>query len=172
MSVSIENKLAQIGVSKNLRAEYKTSESERTVYLNNGTEFQIYIKNPYQDHLGIKIYVNDKYVGNMLVLRPGQSVWLERFLDNDSKFLFSTYEVENTAEMHYAINKNGRIKLQFYHEREQSYNCYPSATINSSGKIYNVDTTLYSTVFNDVTSVANTISSLDLSFTIINPPES
>ena len=118
MSVTINDSLARIAISKNLIKEYKSSDSQRTVYLKNGTEFQIYLKNPYQSHLGVKIYVNNKYIGNMLVLRPGQSCWLERYLNENSKFLFSTYEVENSAEMKYAIKQNGIVKLEFYHEVE------------------------------------------------------
>ena len=118
MSVTINDSLARIAISKNLIKEYKSSDSQRTVYLKNGTEFQIYLKNPYQSHLGVKIYVNNKYIGNMLVLRPGQSCWLERYLNENSKFLFSTYEVENSAEMKYAIKQNGIVKLEFYHETE------------------------------------------------------
>lgn len=118
MSVTINDSLARIAISKNLIKEYKSSDSQRTVYLKNGTEFQIYLKNPYQSHLGVKIYVNNKYIGNMLVLKPGQSCWLERYLNENSKFLFSTYEVENSAEMKYAIKQNGIVKLEFYHEVE------------------------------------------------------
>lgn len=122
MSVTINDQMARIAISKNLIKEYKGSDSERTVYLKNGTEFQIYLKNPYQSHLGIKIYVNNKFIGNTLVLKPGQSCWLERYLNENSKFLFSTYEVENTAEMKYAINQNGRVKIEFYHEVERYTN--------------------------------------------------
>ena len=118
-NVLTKDALAKIAIAKNLIKEYKNSNSERTVYLNDGTEFQIYLKNPYQTHLGIKIYVNNKSIGgNMLVLRPGQSVWLDRFIDENSKFLFSTYKVEDTGEMRYAINSNGKVKIEFYHEKE------------------------------------------------------
>ena len=116
-----KDELAKIAISKNLIKEYKSSNSERTVYLNDGTEFQIYLKNPYQTHLGIKIYVNNQVIGsNMLVLRPGQSFWLDRFLNDNKKFLFSTYNVENTAEMKYATNNNGKVKIEFYHEKEET----------------------------------------------------
>ena len=115
-----KDELAKIAISKNLIKEYKSSNSERTVYLNDGTEFQIYLKNPYQTHLGIKISVNNKSIGNMLVLRPGQSFWLDRFLNDNKKFLFSTYDVENTAEMKYATNNNGKVKIEFYHEKEET----------------------------------------------------
>ena len=116
-----KDELAKIAISKNLIKEYKSSNSERTVYLNDGTEFQIYLKNPYQTHLGVKIYVNNQVIGsNMLVLRPGQSFWLDRFLNDNKKFLFSTYNVENTAEMKYATNNNGKVKIEFYHEKEET----------------------------------------------------
>lgn len=118
-NVIVKDALAKIAISKNLIKEYKSSESDRTVYLNDGTEFQIYLKNPFQNHLGIKIYVNNKSIGNMLVLRPGQSFWLDRFVNENSKFLFSTYHVENTGEMRYAINNNGKVKIEFFHEKEQ-----------------------------------------------------
>jgi hypothetical protein len=132
-NVITKDDLAKIAISKNLIKEYKSSDSDRTVYLNDGTEFQIYLKNPFQNHLGIKIYVNNKSIGNMLVLRPGQSFWLDRFVDQNSKFLFSTYQVEDTGEMRYAINNNGRVKIEFYHEKEQVY-VNPSITwINHNG---------------------------------------
>lgn len=115
-----KDELAKIAISKNLIKEYKSSNSERTVYLNDGTEFQIYLKNPYQTHLGIKISVNNKSIGNMLVLRPGQSFWLDRFVNENRKFLFNTYEIENTAEMKYATNNNGKVKIEFYHEKEET----------------------------------------------------
>lgn len=118
-NVITKDELAKIAISKNLIKEYRSSNSERTVYLNDGTEFQIYLKNPYQSHLGIKISVNNKSIGNMLVLRPGQSFWLDRFINENRKFLFNTYEIENTAEMKYAVNNNGRVEIEFYHEREE-----------------------------------------------------
>lgn len=118
-NVIAKDALAKIAISKNLIKEYKSSESDRTVYLNDGTEFQIYLKNPFQNHLGIKIYVNNKSIGNMLVLRPGQSFWLDRFVNENSKFLFSTYQVEDTNEMRYATSQNGKVKIEFFHEREQ-----------------------------------------------------
>ena len=119
MSVIIKDELAKIAIAKNLIKEYKNSNSERTVYLNDGTEFQIYLKNPFQYHLGIRISVNNQSIGNTLVLRPGQSFWLDRFLNDNKKFLFSTYKVENTPEMKYAISNNGKVKIEFYNEKEE-----------------------------------------------------
>ena len=122
MSVIIKDELAKIAIAKNIVKEYKNSNSERTVYLNDGTEFQIYLKNLFQYHLGIRISVNNQSIGNMLVLRPGQSFWLDRFLNDNKKFLFSTYKIENTPEMKRAISNNGVVKIEFYRENEQVYN--------------------------------------------------
>lgn len=116
MNVQTEERLANIAISKNIIKEYKTNEFDRVVYMNDGTEFQIHIKNPYQDHIGVVISLNGNRSENTLVLKPGQSVWLERHLDNDNKYLFSTYETEDTDEMHYAIAKNGNVTLEFYKE--------------------------------------------------------
>lgn len=139
-----KDELAKIAISKNLIKEYKGSNSERTVYLNDGTEFQIYLKNPYQSHLGIKISVNNKSIGNMLVLRPGQSFWLDRFVNENRKFLFNTYEIENTAEMKYATNNNGKVKIEFYHEREEKpIQVYPQRidwNYYSGDNAYNINT--------------------------------
>lgn len=135
-NVITNDALAKIAIAKNLVKEYKTAESDRVVYLNNGTEFQIYLKNPYQTHLGIKISVNNKSMGdNLLVLRPGQSFWLDRFINENKKLLFSTYEVENTAEMKYATAQNGKITLQFYHEKETVN--YPVLSVSTNNNFYN-----------------------------------
>lgn len=145
-----KDELAKIAISKNLIKEYKSSNSERTVYLNDGTEFQIYLKNPYQTHLGIKIYVNNQVIGGMLVLRPGQSFWLDRFINENKKFLFSTYEVEDTSEMRYAINNNGKVKIEFYHEKEETP--YFNGMLTSTPLKTNFDWTNYNITCSSATS--------------------
>ena len=156
-----KDELAKIAISKNLIKEYKSSNSERTVYLNDGTEFQIYLKNPYQTHLGIKISVNNKSIGNMLVLRPGQSFWLDRFINENRKFLFNTYEIENTAEMKYATNNNGKVKIEFYHEKEEKpiISIYPSYRntewIYSTDTLSNINTTSFNCCQNNLNSNLN-----------------
>lgn len=151
--VTTKDELAKIAIAKNLIKEYKSSNSERTVYLNDGTEFQIYLKNPYQTHLGIKISVNNQSIGNMLVLKPGQSFWLDRFVNENKRFLFSTYEVENTAEMKYAISNNGKVKIEFFHERENNAYVYPCSTTVTwtGGPNYN---TLYSSTTGSASNIS------------------
>jgi len=169
-NVTIKDSLAKIAISKNVIKEYKTSESERTVYLDNGTEFQIYLKNPYQTHLGIKIYVNDKSIGNMLVLKPGQSHWLDRFIDNDSRFLFSTYEVDDTPEMKYATARNGRVRVEFYHERENSplLTTISNWNLNNNSILYNTSDCVLKGLSNDyISSYYNSTSSLNAKNNVI-----
>jgi hypothetical protein len=45
-------------------------------------------------------------------------VFLERFLDSNNKFEFSTYEVNNTSENRSAIDLNGDVRIEFYDEQE------------------------------------------------------
>ena len=153
--LTTKDELAKIAIAKNLIKEYKSSNSERTVYLNDGTEFQIYLKNPYQTHLGIRIYVNNQSIGNMLVLKPGQSYWLDRFVNENKRFLFSTYEVENTAEMKYAINNNGKVRIEFYHEKEEKPYVAPMTVTWTGGPDYNYDYSTCSSSINSVNTVLN-----------------
>jgi hypothetical protein len=45
-------------------------------------------------------------------------VFLERFLDSNNKFEFSTYEVKDTSENRDAIDLNGDVMVEFYDEQE------------------------------------------------------
>lgn len=107
--------LSKIAVNKSLLKEYN-NDNQRTVYLNDGEEFQIQLFNPHSYNIGAKVYINDEYLGNIIVIRPGQRLWLERYLDSSNKFKFSIYSVENTYESKKAIQHNGNIKIEFYNE--------------------------------------------------------
>lgn len=131
--MSNEKKMSGIGVHKSLLKEYTTSKCLRTVYLNDGDEFQIKLFNPYQERIGVELSVNGKDLGNMIIVEPGQTVWLERFIKENRKFLFKTYEVENgNSDVENAIKNNGLISFRFYKENEEPYtfmiNNYPSNT--------------------------------------------
>ncbi len=171
--LTTKDELAKIAIAKNLIKEYKSSNSERTVYLNDGTEFQIYLKNPYQTHLGIRIYVNNQSIGNMLVLKPGQSYWLDRFVNENKRFLFSTYEVENTAEMKYAINNNGKVRIEFYHEKEEKPYVAPMTVTWTGGPDYNYYSSSCSASTGSVNTVLNaTDTLLDATYDVKSVPTS
>jgi predicted nucleic acid-binding Zn ribbon protein len=88
-----------------------------TVYLNNGDEFEIELYNPTQNKVLAKIEMNGKPIGNGIILRPGERVFLERYLDEAKKFLFETYVVNgNNEEVKQAIANNGDVVVKFYNE--------------------------------------------------------
>lgn len=109
--------MSAIAVNKSLLKEYQTTHG-RTVYLDKDSEFQIKLFNPTTDTIAAEVYVNDKVIGVPIIIRPGQLIWLERYLDEARKFKFDTYEVEmGSAEVRAAIANNGDIRIKFYKER-------------------------------------------------------
>lgn len=113
--------MSAIAVNKSLLKEYQTSYG-RTVYLDKDSEFQIKLFNPTTDTVAAEVFVNGKSLGEKIIIRPGQLIWLERYLDEAKKFRFDTYEVEaNVEEVKQAIKNNGNIKVKFYKEK-QHYN--------------------------------------------------
>ena len=118
-TMSTNQNLAKLAINKSLLKEYSNSEYSRIVYMNDNSEFQIQIFNPYTYTIGINITIDNKSLGNMLVVKPGERIWLERYLNDAKKFLFSTYEVNgNSREVKEAIVKNGEIKLEFFKEKQ------------------------------------------------------
>ena len=121
--MSEKKSMMAIAVNKSICKEYSTSSNPRTVYLESGQEFQIQLFNPHKYTIGAKIYINGERIPNILVLNPGERIWLERFLDTAKKFKFSTYEVDgNDSDVKEAIKDNGLVKVEFYKEvRKKSY---------------------------------------------------
>ena len=86
-----------------------------TVYMNNGDEFEIELFNPTQNKVLAKIELNGKSIGSGIIVRPGERVFLERYLDEAKKFLFETYVVNGDDEnVQNAIQKNGDVIIKFY----------------------------------------------------------
>ena len=134
MNVTNQNSsLAKVAVHKSLLKEY-TNNGERIVYLDNNTEFQIQIFNPYSYVIGVSFEFNDEinYNNQLLVLRPGERVWLDRYLNSESKLLFSTYEVNNSNVVKEAIKNNGKLTIKFFKEKSKQSTYY----ISSSPYIY------------------------------------
>jgi len=134
-------KLAKLAINKSLLKEYSNSSNERIVYMDNNTEFQIQIFNPYSYTIGVRFEFNDKSTYNyqLLVLRPGERVWLDRYLDKQSKLLFSTYEVGTSEDVKKAIASNGKINIKFYKEKET-----PIQTYRVTSDVWYGPTVLYS----------------------------
>lgn len=139
--MSEKKSMIAIAVDKSICKEYSTYSYSRVVYLENGQEFQIQLFNPHNFTIGAEIFINDEKLSNVLVLKPGERVWLERYLDIKKKFKFSTYEVEgNDKDVQEAIKDNGNIEIKFYKEvRKKDFPIYPITTIYY--KDYNFRTT-------------------------------
>lgn len=108
------NPTAKIAIKKCVLKQYRVN-NEDVVYLSKGAEFEIELFNPLQETVLCKIKFNNitpKDGG--LVLRPGERVFLERYLDKPSKFKFDVYEVDDTKEVDNAIKNNGLITISFY----------------------------------------------------------
>lgn len=140
------------------------------VYMNDGESFEIELHNPKTKLILAKIKLNGNYISEGgIVIKPGQRVFLERFLDSNNKFVFSTYEVKNTRSNGDAIAFNGNVEVEFYDEQEirhhfmylNNRNTFDSGikyggrsndyipqfgtTISNSGGLSNLTTTTFST---------------------------
>lgn len=119
---------------------------ENSVYLKDGENFEIELFNPTTSRVLAKITINGNSISNSgIVLKPGERVYLERFIDSNNKFVFETYQVEGSNESLNAIRNNGIVEVSFYTEITTStYTSNPgSFTIgNNSGYLSG---TLYDT---------------------------
>ena len=168
-------KLAKLAINKSLLKEYSNSSNERIVYMNDGMEFQIQVFNPYSYVIGVSFeFNNHNKTSQLLVLRPGERVWLDRFLDDESKLLFSTYQVGVSKVVQEAIKDNGTLCIKFYKERENkprvSYikEYQPCGTIdvyyNNIGNSYCLDDNINI----NCASSTNICSAIDCSLSLIN----
>lgn len=130
---------AYIAVNKQRIKQYENN----VVYLENQQEFQIELFNPLTSKVLAKIELNGVAIGSGIVLRPGERVFLERYLDKAKKFLFETYTVNgNNEEVKKAIEKNGSLEVKFYQENISQYlQSFPSPTIG----LYNIPNNYYGT---------------------------
>ena len=87
------------------------------VFLNDGDEFEIELFNPLTVSVLADIKLNGQSISKTgLVIKPGQRVYLDCFIDDRKKFKFSTYEIENSSEALDATQNNGVLEVFFYKE--------------------------------------------------------
>ena len=153
--MSEKKSMMAIAIAKSICKEYSTSSYSRVVYLENGQEFQIQLFNPHNFTIGVEIFINDEKLSNRLVLKPGERVWLERYLDIKKKFKFSTYEVEgNNKDVQEAIKANGNIEVKFYKEsRNKEY--YPSVIVYDNNWLNKNDNITYPSPINVFYNISN-----------------
>ena len=109
-----EQPSANICVGKNRLKQYSSN-----VYLKNNQEFEIELFNPKTTPILAKIKLNGSYISTKgIYLKPGERVFLNRFIDKAMKFTFSTYEVDgDNSSVLKAIANNGDVSVEFYDEQ-------------------------------------------------------
>ena len=148
------------------------------VYLKDGDEFEVEIFNPQQNSVLAKLKINGNYIGGGgVVLKPGQRVFLERYLDEARKFKFETYEVNaKSKEVQEAIKNNGVVEVEFYEENPYGgsitftnehgdYGYYGIRNFGNSRDI-TADFKLYS--YNTTTSSGNNLYTTNTSYNLNN----
>lgn len=128
------------------KGKQRLKQHENTVYMDNGDEFEIELFNPTQNKVMAEIELNGVSLKSGIVLRPGERVFLERFLDSPQKFKFDTYFVNgNNSEVVDAISKNGKVNVRFYSEKIH-FNL-PNITWNTTTSSWNSLTTPSTNLF-------------------------
>lgn len=118
------------------------------IYLKNNSTFEIELHNPTFSRYLAKIYINGKELSKAgIIVNSGQRVFLERYINEDSKFLFKTFEVDDVKETEHARSQNGLIEVKFYKESEKiGYNLlvnypYTFTYYNTSSGLSNISFT-------------------------------
>ena len=87
------------------------------VFLEDKEEFEIELFNPLTVSVLSDIKLNGQSISKTgLVLKPGQRVYLDCFIDDKKKFIFSTYEIDGGLESLNATQNNGLLEVFFYKE--------------------------------------------------------
>ena len=134
------------------KRKQRIKQLNRAVYLNNGDEFEIELFNPTTNKVLAVIQLNGKNISDAgIVLRPGERVFLERFLDSKRKFLFETYNVSGGSDVvKKAIEHNGKVSVKFYDEapyespdinHDYWYKSVPDNMSPFYGPVYGMDNT-------------------------------
>lgn len=98
----------------------RTNEPTPKVYLENNQEFGLELFNPTGDVLLAKIRMNGKLISHSgLIIKPGERVFLDRYIDTTDKFRFTSYDVEaGNADVEKAIASNGMVEVEWFKERQ------------------------------------------------------
>ena len=100
---------AYVSVNKNRLKIYE----DNKYYLSNGTNFEIELVNNDDKKYLVEIYLNEQSIGS-IVIGANSHNYLERYIDNNRKFQFNTFEIDNVEETEEARERNGSIQIYFY----------------------------------------------------------
>lgn len=144
-----DNMPSAIILAKNPRSgsldELKTYQDN--IFLNNGTEFQIKLFNPLQEKIGARISMNGKTSNHLLVLKPGEDIVVDRFIDEQKRMKFDTYEYDSgNSQSEKAVQQNGIIEISFFKEYTEPiitsttwYDYSTTGTVTLDGTFTNID---------------------------------
>ena len=162
-----EQPSAHVCIGKNRLKQYGSN-----VYLKNNQEFEIELFNSKTIPILAKIKLNGSYISTKgIYLKPGERVYLNRFIDKAQKFIFSTYEVDgDNGSVLKAIANNGDVSVEFYDELVNTTSSQPLMynNINDNGVIFGVLDSLSDGIlhrYHTYTQSTSFISSTNTSFT-------
>jgi len=128
------------------KGKQRLKQYENSVYLRDGEEFELELFNPTTEKILAKIKIDGNYISSAgIVLRPGERVFLERYLDDPRKFKFDTYFIDSkNSDAVNATRNNGLVEIEFYKKYIYSNVCWNSVTYYSPSVGTAVPGTLYS----------------------------
>ena len=100
---------AYVSVNKNRLKIYE----DNKYYLSNNTNFEIELVNNDDKQYLVEIYLNEHSIGS-IVIGANSHNYLERYIDDNRKFQFNTFEIDNVEETEEARERNGSIQIYFY----------------------------------------------------------
>ena len=102
-----------VNLSVNNKFQKSFNKHPKTYYLKDGTEFELFIQNLKQNTVMASIKFGTTNILN-LVLRPGESIFVDRGETDIRKFIFNTYSVDGKSkDVKEAIKFNGKIDISF-----------------------------------------------------------
>ena len=129
-----------VAVQKNLVKQYVQKDQHNRdqvrCFLKNNTQFEIYLKNHRKVPVIVKLEINGKNQGQGLLLQGLEALFLDKFLTNNKKLIFKTYDSFNMSQEVQEIIKQktniGKISINVYSIRS----VYDSS-INTGNLDYN-----------------------------------
>ena len=137
------------------------------VYMKDQTEFEIELYNPTKNKVLATIEMNGQSISSSgIILKPGQRVFLERFLDSDKKFLYETYQVNNNDVVKEAIQDNGKVTVKFHKESNTPvYRGYQYGSVFTTPNSFNWSEITYTNNINNNVIRSNNINDIKTFFT-------
>lgn len=122
----------------NGRRAIKHRNGKQVIFLKDKEEYGFELYNPTSERYAVSIDIDGKPIStSMIVLEPGVRQYLNCYIDSKRKFVFSTYEVEDTQEVDRSIANNGKVDIRFHRENVLNYNTITYPNIFCGSFVYN-----------------------------------